>query len=94
MKDHPFSIAAGRTKFHRLLRIIVVNIVIAIDVALITLMKHIIPNLLGVDIHEPIRAMDNQWLPLSLIALIGVIFILLFYFSMRACDWLCKQLRI
>ncbi|UTV27731.1 hypothetical protein [Photobacterium atrarenae] len=94
MKDYPFSIAAGRTKFHRFLRLTMMVITFAIDGVLITILKHKLPDLFGVDIYEPIKNMEQKWVPLILIVLIGVIFVLLLYLSLRVCDWVCKQLRI
>ncbi|WP_330961680.1 hypothetical protein [Photobacterium sp. 53610] len=94
MKDHPFSIAEGRTKFYRFLRFILMNVAFAIDGALVTIFINMLPNLFGVDINAPVMEMTNKWLVISLIFLIGLGFVFLMYCSMRACDWLSKQLRI
>ncbi|MEI8594281.1 hypothetical protein [Photobacterium sp. Hal280] len=94
LKDYPFSIAEGRTKFHRFLRITLMNIAFAIDGVLIAIFINMIPSLFGIEIDAPVMNMTNKWVVIGLIFLIGLGFVFLMYYSLRACDWVCKQLRI
>ncbi|MCG2838849.1 hypothetical protein L6J37_18600 [Photobacterium sp. WH77] len=94
LKDHPFSIAEGRTKLHRFLRFTLMNIAFAIDGVLLAIVINVIPSMFGVDIDAPVMKMENKWFVVGLIALIGVGFVFFMYYSLRACDWLCKKLRI
>lgn len=94
LKDHPFSIAKGRTKFHRFLRSVLVGITVSFDMALLMLFINTVPIYSGIDVNQPAPEMENKWLNLGFISVVCVAFVFFIYYSLRACDWLCKQLRI
>lgn len=94
LKDHPFSIAEGRTKFHRFLRSVVVGVAASFDMALLMLFINTVPIYFGIDVNQPAPEMESKWLNIGFISVVCVVFVFFIYYSLRACDWLCKQLRI